>query len=221
MHDVPKVDEPFVVERFTEVGDVPKRRRPKGFESTSIGTKKRVKAGTLKDLETTAQKRAPTRRRRKVTQETQQFDLPTRKRLGIETPTKDIQDRARQQLQSGSTDPAFPNRVLGADEVGVADHIVSVDFIRTRPGFARLSRENQAKVLNRPDNFVAMSPTANSSKGGKSFREWKEHKTLGPVDENFRREMIRREEDLLPKIDKQIDDLLREQLTKRNQFGND
>lgn len=245
IEEVPNVDEPFIIERLTgEVGDVPIPKPPRGFQrspqrptqrrkvSRNVVTRRRRERKRFRELEKeeiipTSAPPSGRPRTRKVTPEAQQFDVPLPVKEGRPlkiremTPTPKIQKRAQQQLPPGSRDPAFPNRVLGANEIAQADHIVSVDLIRTRPGFSRLTRENQAKVLNRPDNFVAMSPTANQSKGGKSFREWEKHETLGPVDKNFRNEMIRRERDLLPKIDEQIDDLLRQQLSKGKQLGND
>jgi len=68
-------------------------------------------------------------------------------------------------------------------------------------------------VLNMQGNFIAMSPTANQSRGARSFGEWTRHEELGlPVDETFRQQMIAREEELRPIIQESIDQLLREQM---------
>ncbi len=63
------------------------------------------------------------------------------------------------------------------------------------------------------ENFVALSPAANRSKGARSFAEWTHHAELDvPVDPAFRQQMMARERALLETIRKKIDDLVREQM---------
>ncbi len=95
-----------------------------------------------------------------------------------------------------------------------ADHIVSMKQITEMDGFSDLTEANQLKVLNNPDNFTALSRSANASKGERSFSEWSTYGSganqieVNPV---LRQEMIARSNELSPKLQNQIYDLLRSQ----------
>jgi hypothetical protein len=60
--------------------------------------------------------------------------------------------------------------------------------------------------LNMEENFMAMSPAANQSRGNRSFAEWTHNQKLGmPVDPTFRAEMMKREIQLRTVIQRRID----------------
>lgn len=83
--------------------------------------------------------------------------------------------------------------------------------------FDLLTKEQQVKVLNNPENFIGLSETANKSKGSKSYSEWTIYKKENiEVDSEFREGMIKREQELEKKLQKQIDNFIEE--NKRNQI---
>src|SRR4030095_1776309 len=53
-----------------------------------------------------------------------------------------------------------------------ADHIVPVDTIMKKKGFACLSEKNQKKVLNNKSNFAGICPPCNSSRQETKWRDW-------------------------------------------------
>ena len=57
-----------------------------------------------------------------------------------------------------------------------ADHIVPYNIIMRMPGFACMSKDDQIKIINSPDNFVGLCGSCNSSKCAKLWFRWKEHK---------------------------------------------
>ena len=59
------------------------------------------------------------------------------------------------------------------------DHIVPVNVVHLMPGFACLSKDDQSKVVNHPDNFVGLCPSCNSSKSDTLWFRWAEHKKKG------------------------------------------
>ncbi len=200
------------IERFEHVGDV-KIRKPKGFETGRAKRGQNVAPGTLEDLEPTAFESAPTKRQREVTPEEQRAGIPLdwEQRIRSKTPSDDIRAALQAELPVGAPDPAFPGQVVTGPSQ--ADHIVSVDRIRRMPGFADLDETRQFQVLNFTENFVALSPPANMSKGAKSFSEWTHHKGLGqPVDPSFLQKMIAREKKLEPVLQQMIDSLLKQQM---------
>jgi 5-methylcytosine-specific restriction endonuclease McrA len=54
-----------------------------------------------------------------------------------------------------------------------ADHIVSLKIMSQMPGFACLSKEDQADVANSPRNFMGLCGPCNSSKCAKTWHRWK------------------------------------------------
>jgi hypothetical protein len=191
-------------------GDVKSRRVP-GLQSSGEISRQSPKPGTLTGLEPTAHPDTAKPRLREVTGEEQLYGIPSsedwRKTRGA-TPTSQLQAEAQKALPVGSVDPAFPSlKVTGTAQ---ADHIVSVDRIRKMPGFANLDAAAQREVLNHPDNFIALSPAANQSKGGKSFKDWTHSETLGlPVDPKFRSQMIAREAQVERAIQERIGEHIR------------
>lgn len=127
--------------------------------------------------------------------------------LREQTPTQEIRDMVNEGIQLPMPDPVLPG--LEITKRLHADHIVSMDRITKMEGFDQLNTEQKLAVLNNPDNFVGLSPSANTSKGPKTFSEWTRHKAKSiDVDPNFRTEMIRREQILEGQLQKQIDDFL-------------
>lgn len=125
-----------------------------------------------------------------------------------QTPSAALQNWAQTQLPPSAIDPAFPAYTV--DETANADHIIPFATIIGLVGFDLLTAEQQITVLNLLDNFVALSPRANKSKGTKSFVNWTRHEKLNIlVDTNFRARMIKREAEamkaLTDKIQKFID----------------
>ncbi len=128
-------------------------------------------------------------------------------RLRTKTPSRSIQKMVNKGQIFPQPDPALPG--LTIDGPLQADHIVPMKRIVEMPGFSDLGEENMLKVLNNPDNFVGLSEIANKSKGALSFEEWTEYKKLGiPADEGFRQSMITKEQQLIPQLRAQIQQLL-------------
>ncbi len=110
-----------------------------------------------------------------------------------------------QGIQLPMPDPVLPG--LEITKRLHADHIIPMDRVTRMEGFDTLTPEQQLNVLNNPDNFVGLSPSANTSKGPRTFSEWTRHKARGiDVEPNFRNEMISREQILEGQLQKQIDD---------------
>ncbi|GEA29399.1 hypothetical protein [Clostridium diolis] len=86
-------------------------------------------------------------------------------------------------------------------------------------GFGKLTKEQQLEVLNNPNNFIGLSKSANTSKGAKSYEEWTHYKKekIGEieVDPEFRNRMMKKEMEIERKLQKQIDDFV-----KDNQINN-
>ena len=80
-------------------------------------------------------------------------------------------------------------------------------------GFDKLTNEQKEAVLNNPKNFIASSPSANSSRQSKSFAEWEYYKPGTPeqikVNEVLRQQLMKKEKILERELQQQIDDLLK------------
>lgn len=127
--------------------------------------------------------------------------------LRDQTPTQEIRDMVNEGVTLPMPDFALPG--LEITKRLHADHIVSMDKIAKMEGFDLLTKEQQLEVLNNSDNFTGLSPSANTSKGAKSFTEWTEHKSKGiEVDPVFREEMMLREQQLEGQLQRQIDTFL-------------
>lgn len=109
-------------------------RRPKGFEPTAKGTKKRVKAGTLEELEPTAHRRAPKRKGKSVTKE-QQLE-------GIEFKT--ASEKARDQF-NGVRDKYA--KQLGVGKGGQVHHAAELQLLDRYPGTFTAKELNQIKNM--------------------------------------------------------------------------
>jgi len=60
-----------------------------------------------------------------------------------------------------------------------ADHIVPLKIMSQMPGFACLSKDDQKKIANTPENFVGLCTSCNSSKSAKLWHTWKGNKAKG------------------------------------------
>ncbi|MBL8362507.1 MAG: hypothetical protein JNN18_18620 [Rubrivivax sp.] len=234
-------DEPFVVQGNAVEGAAearaitPETTPPEGFEATAHGkvdagpvrrvrglqssgeqSRSRPKPGTLEGLE--HPETAGAVRGREVTPDEQRFGIPSSEdweAVRRSTPTAEQRDAAQKALPAGSPDPALPHLTVGKAQ---PDHIVSVDRVRRMPGFAELDAAAQIQVLNLDENLAPLGEGSNQAKGGKSVGEFSEGKGM-PVDPAWRAEMLAREEAVLPKIQRRIDELLREQWAKAREPG--
>ena len=217
---------PLQMEKISDdVGDSflpPTNRTAKGGNTSRAANKKTRRARELKrfreldasGIQPTAEAPLPRPRQHTFTRAEQLTGIPLdeayRRSLRGKTPTKQLQQWAQRQLKVGDPDPAFPG--LRVDGPAQADHIVAMERIRLLDGFAELTEPNQLKVLNMKENFAALSPQANRSKGAKSYSEWFRHQDLNvPVDEGFRKSMLAREQELIPMIQNKIAELLEKQ----------
>ncbi|WBW97144.1 hypothetical protein [Oceanirhabdus sp. W0125-5] len=137
--------------------------------------------------------------------------------LRKKTPSRKMQKEVNKDLTNikGTPDPALPGKkITGTLQ---ADHIVSMDKITKMEGFDKLTKEQQKQILNNPDNFIGLSEAANKSKGAKSYSEWTIYKKENiEVDPQFREKMIKKEKELEIQLQKQIDDLVKENLKKND-----
>jgi len=98
-----------------------KMRRPRGFEPTSKGTKRRVKAGTMEGLEPTARKPAPRPRKRSVTRQEQLEGIRR----------KSPAEQARQEFKRARNEYA---EQLGVGKGGDVHHAIELDVLDRYPG---------------------------------------------------------------------------------------
>ncbi|WP_336077675.1 GmrSD restriction endonuclease domain-containing protein [Paenibacillus sp. 203] len=132
------------------------------------------------------------------------------KKLRSKTPTKELQDKMNEGVILPIDDPVLAGKKV--ETALEADHIVPMDKIAKMENFDKLTFEQQVKILNNPENFTALSKSANTSKKAKSYEDWTHYKKGKPgeieVNPDFRKEMIKKEKELERKIQKLIDDLL-------------
>ena len=138
----------------------------------------------------------------------------TYKKLRNKTPSQEIKDKINENIDF----PIHEDRVLpgkiGDIDVLEADHIVPMNSITQMEGFEKLTFEQQLEVLNYEENFVGLSKSANTSKQSKSYSEWTHYKKGTSeeieVDKTFRNEMIQKEKILEKKLQKMIDDFVKQ-----------
>ncbi|WP_286467969.1 hypothetical protein [Myroides sp. DF42-4-2] len=129
------------------------------------------------------------------------------KELRALSPSQEIRLAVNEDIALPMKDPALPGLDITSNLH--ADHIVPLKKTIRMEGFEKLTKEQQLEVLNNRDNFMGLSPSANTSKGSKTYEEWTEHKGKGiPVDPKFREEMMKREKELEVQLQKQIDEFL-------------
>ena len=130
------------------------------------------------------------------------------KKLRRNSPNDEIRNKVNEGVEFPIPDPALPGKTITSKME--ADHIVTMDKITRMDGFDKLTYEQQLKVLNNPENFAGLSKTANTSKGSKSYEEWTTYKKEDiEVNPEFRQKMMEKSSELEGKIQKQIDDLLK------------
>ena len=198
----------------------PEAAQPEWLEPTKLPPAGDVKVRKVRGLQSSGKQSEFSRpRQRDVTREEQLYGIPSKEdwqRTRGGTPTTKLRSRVQEALPIGSVDPAFPS--LTVTGTAQADHIVAVDKIRRMPGFAMLNDAAQRDVLNLEDNFMALSPAANASKGGKSIEEWTHSEKVGlPVDPTFRAQLLTREAQLIPVIQERINEHIRTGLVTRNE----
>ncbi|MHA6533126.1 HNH endonuclease [Paenibacillus sp. BAC0078] len=139
--------------------------------------------------------------------------------LREQTPTQELRDRVNKghDKKSITKDEVLPGKTFkGAIE---ADHIVSMDRITRMEGFGDLTEAQKLAVLNNTENFIGLSKSANTSKQSKTFEEWTHYKKgkKGEIEVNpeFRSKMIQIERELERKLQKQIDDFVELNRTKK------
>ncbi len=172
---------------------------------------RRAASPTLEGFESHKAPGSPRPRTATVTREEQLFGLP--RKTGLKqpktvirrsSPTPGIRERIQAALPAGAPDPVFPGRTVRG--VAHADHIVSLDRIRQKPGFARIDEARQIEILNLEENFEALSEAANTSKGSRTYREWADHlRSRGEVfNQTYVDSMIEAEDRLDAVIDRMI-----------------
>jgi hypothetical protein len=120
--------------------------------------------------------------------------------LRKKTPSAEIQKKVNDVPFNKKVDPVYGHKVKTLE----ADHIVPMKKITEMQGFNQLSKDNQVKVLNDPENFMGLGRKSNASKGSKSWSEWQGHPDLGPVPPRLRSRMIRKEKTLEARIHRRI-----------------
>ena len=121
---------------------------------------------------------------------------------GPTTPNK----KARDAVQGEYVDPMTGKKVK-TDEVLSADHVFPKKEIKELPGFDKLTREQQAEVLNNLDNFQGLPKSQNSSKGSKL--DWDTFKGE-PLDADYASDLAQRQQDLQQQLQGQIDQFLKD-----------
>lgn len=92
------------------------------------------------------------------------------------TPNSAIEKKFGVKSAKGKPDPVYGKAMKEPS----ADHIVSMKEITQMEGFSRLTTEQQAKILNDPENFMVMEKNVNSSKQDKTWSEWEGHPDFDP-----------------------------------------
>lgn len=102
----------------------------------------------------------------------------------------------------------MPGKII--DKKLHADHIVPLDKIARMEGFDRLDYKQQKQISNFSGNFTGLSPTANTSKGSKTYAEWTMYKKEKlPVNPYFRKKMMLKENELEINLQEEIDTLIK------------
>ena len=89
------------------------------------------------------------------------------------------------------------------------EHIVSIDEITGMEGFDKLTRSERKALAVRQDNLIVMDSSANSSKGPRSWANWKQSSTF--YDDATKQAMLAKEAELRA----QIKDWIRNQVKGR------
>jgi hypothetical protein len=84
------------------------------------------------------------------------------------------------------------NTVVQAKSTLAADHVVAQSWIRSLPGFDKLTPKQQGWMLNHPLNTQGLPQPLNSSKGARAAGEWKTFRGQ-PLDSKYQENEIFRE----------------------------
>lgn len=152
----------------------------------------------VRDLQTEVQVRE--REARGIT--TEHYDY-----LRGRTPSSEIREKFAPDSAKGQPDPVYGKAMKEPS----ADHIVSMKEITQMEGFSRLTTEQQAKILNDPENFMVMEKSVNSSKQDKTWSEWEGHPDFDPhplpKNHPVRQKMIGEEARIRSQLRQKIKDL--------------
>jgi hypothetical protein len=132
------------------------------------------------------------------------LDAKTKAYLRVRTPDQAIRDLINPEDSGPRVDPVYGYDVDRYE----ADHIVSFTSVIEMDGFEDLSRSDQLRVLNAPENFMGLGKPTNGSKGAHSWTSWPGHRVLGPVPTAVRTDMLAREDAARTALRALIDDLL-------------
>lgn len=95
--------------------------------------------------------------------------------------------KIRKKFNTAKVDAVYGTPIEGTPH---ADHIVSMNEITQMEGFSRLTEKQQLEVLNLVENFMALDGKVNSSKGDRSFSEWKGYPPLGEIPPQRRKALL-------------------------------
>ncbi|HEX5081242.1 MAG TPA: DUF4157 domain-containing protein [Blastocatellia bacterium] len=201
-----------VIEEFNSLVDSNKRRGPETEMVVKHGRREGKKAEKIESGEITDLKA-------KIKDlESKRDKVPdnVKDRLRDKSPGKTLREKFR--IDSGGEDKVFG----GQAPTGISpDHIVPFSEIIKMDGFSVLDEEQMVEVLNWEENLIAMDSDKNSTRGHKRWQEW-QFDAYSLFDASVSHqdrlkkiaEMIAKENDLRPKIQKMIHDLVNEKLGK-------
>jgi hypothetical protein len=150
---------------------------------------------------------------RVITREEQLYgiNLEWDKTVRRQTPSPELREWARGQLSPGDADPVIPTLKVDAAS---ADHIVPVELARQLPGFAQLDVATQIRILNSPENIMAVSRRVNEARGSIPFSRWK-GMPGHPIPPEIATVLKARETAVAGLLQQRIDDALRAQQQAR------
>jgi hypothetical protein len=111
---------------------------------------------------------------------------------------------ARKHVQGEYIDP-LTNKVVKTTDTLAADHIFPKKLVKQLPGFDKLTKEQQAQVLNNMDNFRGLPKPMNSSKGSKT--DWRTFRDQ-PLDPTYADDLARLQKEIRGDLQKMINDFL-------------
>ncbi|WP_415918583.1 hypothetical protein [Staphylococcus warneri] len=138
----------------------------------------------------------------------QKMSKRTLKKLRRTTPSVEIRKEINKDLKNklGQPDPAIPGKFITSTLE--ADHIVPFKEITKMDNIEKLSFDEIKDILNYRKNFIGLSKIANSSKGSKSYQEWRVYRKENlSINKEFREKMIRKENLLYNEIQQKINRL--------------
>jgi len=128
-----------------------------------------------------------------------------RRRAGGGAGTATTPNAAARNLVQGEYVDPLTNKAVRTTDYLAADHVFPKKLIQRLPGFDKLSRSQQAAVLNNLNNFQGLPTSFNASKGSKL--DWSLFKGA-PLDAKYARELAQLQERIRKELQQQIDDFL-------------